>query len=161
MLTNETTASRKIAIRDARLGDIGWLTGQFRCFAEFFATKHNLMPDEQYVEERLPALIRRGPFFVAEVDEFYPIGFVSGVIAPHAYNPDLRLLHEQFWWVDVAWRGSRAGLLLLNAFNDYGDAHADWVLFGLEEKSPVNPRTLEKRGFHLHERSYLREVDHG
>lgn len=76
----------------------------------------------------------------------------------HPYNPAIRVLTETFWWVTPNARGSRAGLMLLDAFTAYGERNADWIVFTLEHHSPVNERTLTKRGFHLHERSYLREV---
>jgi hypothetical protein len=101
-------------------------------------------------------MLALGPCFIAERDG--PVGFVSGMLAAHPYNPALTVLTEMFWWVAPEARGSRAGLLLLDAFLAYGERNADWIIFTLEHHSPVNERTLTKRGFHLHERSYLYEV---
>lgn len=140
-----------------------WILEQLRAFDRFFGARRSLFPDEDYATTQLRQLIASGPFFVA--DEQLPkgepiacIGFIAGFVAPHFMNPSLHVLNELFWWVDASFRGSSAGARLLDAFLAYGREHADWIVFTLEAKSPVNPATLERKGFHLHERSYLLEV---
>lgn len=149
-----------IQIRDARASDTDWLVLQLRAFSRFFGTDKQLFTTADDVRERLPALLAMGPCYIATNADRLPIGFVAGMLAPHPYNPTIRVLSESFWWVEPAWRQTRAGLLLLNAFVAFGEAHADWIHFTLEHQSPVNERCLTKRGFRLHERSYLREVAH-
>lgn len=49
--------------------------------------------------------------------------------------------------------------MLLNEFVAFGHANADWIALSLiEGASPVKQSSLVKRGFHLHESSYLLEV---
>lgn len=146
-----------VTVRPATVDDVPWLIEQLRQFAEFFGSNRSLFEDEGYARAVLPTLIEQHPFFLAvQGDE--RIGFISGMLAPHPWNPRITLLSEAFWWVSEAHRGGRAGLMLLDAFLSVGMAKADWIVFTLEEKSPVNPATLERRGFHLHERAYLLEV---
>lgn len=163
-----------ITVRPAAPHDVDWLMEQLRSFDRFFGTTRSLFPDEEYARTQLRQLIGLGPFFVADRrdgacngdDERHGhavcwpkrAGFIAGFVAPHFMNPDLRVLNELFWWVDESFRGSSAGARLLDAFLAHGREHADWIVFTLEAKSPVHPATLERKGFHLHERSYLLEV---
>lgn len=103
-------------------------------------------------------MIDRHVVFIADSKDAKPIGFVGGYSIPHPFNPDIKLLSEMFWWVSEEHRGSRAGLMLLNAFTSYGKEHADWVTMAIEHNSPINERALTKRGYKLQERSYLLEV---
>lgn len=95
-------------------------------------------------------------FFVAENGDG-AVGFIAGMLSEHPYNPKITVLSELFWWVAPEYRGSSAGARLLQAFEDYGRANAQWVVMTLETKSPVDPRSLERRGFKHFESSYLME----
>jgi hypothetical protein len=146
------------SVRRAKPDDIDWLLGQLKRFAQFYGTKKSLFGDEVYAREFLSQKIESHPFFIAENDSG-PIGFISGYLHLHPYNPDIHVLNETFWWVDEAHRGSRAGILLLNAFLEFGyEYSADWIVFTLESHSPVRDETLTRRGFRVHERSFLLEV---
>lgn len=146
-----------VSIRRADAGDIDWLVSQCRDFASFFDSRHNLFPDEALAREGLWAMISNHIVFIAQKAGI-PVGFVAGTLAPHMFNPAIRVLYEAFWWVTEEHRGSRAGLLLLNSFVAWGREHADWIIFTLENHSPVNDSVLLRRGFTLKERSYLMEV---
>lgn len=148
-----------IWIRPANVADTPWLLSQLRAFSEFYATKVPLFPaDDDHATRVIEDQIQRNPFFIAVDATAGPVGFMSGAVIAHPYNPDLRLLQELFWWVAPDRRGGRAGALLLQHFEEYGRANADWILMTIEAKSPVNPATLERRGYRLHEQTYLMEV---
>lgn len=148
-----------IWIRPAIESDIPWLLGQLRAFSAFYGTATPLFPDDDIAAAAvLEEQIETNPFFVAVAPGAGPIGFIAGALLRHPYNPRIRVMQELFWWVAPRDRGSKAGLLLLEHFIEYGREHADWVLMTLEAKSPVNPGTLERRGFRLHERSFLLET---
>lgn len=85
------------------------------------------------------------------------IGFVSGMLHQHLFNPNIIVLTETFWWVKEEHRGSRAGLVLLNEFTRIGKMKANWIAFTLEHHSPVNDRCLIKRGYAIKEHTYLLE----
>ena len=146
-------------ISPAQADDVTWLLAQLRDFDRFFGALHPLFPpDQQHAEVLLTTLIAEHPFLMAWEDGDTRVGFIAGSLAPHPYNPNLMLLSEMFWWVAPEHRGSRAGLLLLDAFIRVGRQTANWIVFTLEAKSPINPATLERRGFTLFERNYLLEV---
>lgn len=149
-----TLAPARVTVRSADQSDIPWLLTQLRVFDEF--SEMDLMPDDDTAVDILLKLIELHPFFIAESDE--RVGFIAGALHPHPYNPRVIQLTETFWWVDERYRGSRAGLLLLDAFDDFGDSHAHRVVMTREAKSPINERVLTKRGYVLTELSYLRRV---
>jgi len=150
-----------IRIREATGFDVPWLLEQLREFADFYGTKRSLFPSDDAVAHALIThLITQGKFFLA-VDHASDkcVGFIAGLLGPSAYNPEITQLTELFWWVAPSRRGSSAGARLLNRFEEYGrEVGADWLVMTLEAKSPVDPASLERRGFRLHERSYLMEV---
>lgn len=148
----------RITIRRAHHNDLDFLLAQLREFSQFFGTEKALFGDESYARQTLLGMIADHPFFVAEGEGAGPVGFVAGLITPHLFNPNIRVLAETFWWVSEEHRGSRAGLMLLEEFVKFGKENVDWITFALEEKSPVNEKALTKRGFKLQERSYLKEI---
>lgn len=146
-------------LRKADLGDLGWLVKQLRAFDAFQGTKKSLFPESaEEAVSLLEGLIQAHPFIVAE-DFAGPVGFIAGVLQPHPYNSQVKMLSELFWWVDPRYRGSTAGARLLEAFIEYGKRNADLVVMTLEEKSPVDPRSLERKGFRLYERNFMLEVE--
>ena len=146
-----------IAIRPATTADMPWLLEQLKAFDTFFGSSRSLFPDADTAERILADLIGTQPMLVAENGTSL-VGFICGAIHPHPYNPDLTVLTELFWWVAEEYRGSRAGLALLNEFVSIGKAHADWIVMTLESESKVDPDHLYRRGFRMKEVSYLLEV---
>lgn len=144
--------------RKAERSDIPWILQELEGFSKFFGTKRPLMHDNQeYKENFLNNLVDNHACFIAE-DNGVPQGFIAGFITPHFLNPDIRLLSELFWWVPEKFRLSRAGLKLLDRFLAYGKQNADWITFALETNSPVQDKSLIKRGFRLQERGFLMEL---
>jgi hypothetical protein len=150
-----------IWIRPATRDDIPWLLEQLRAFSAFYDTRKPLFPDDpasaaSILEAQLSGV---NPFLVAVV-RGDRAGFISGWMMLHPYNPAILVLQEAFWWVRPLYRGTTAGGRLFKAFVEYGKSHAaDWILMTLEAKSPIDPASLERRGFRLHERTYLLEMN--
>lgn len=145
-------------VRFATPEDLDWIVGQLKKFSEFYGTKLSLFGDEKNARSVMLTMMNDHVVIVAERENEGLVGLISGYITPHAFNPKIKVLAETLWWVAEEHRGSRAGLLLLDAFKNYGEEHANWITFALENKSPVKDKCLTKRGFQLQERSYLREV---
>lgn len=150
--------SSKVYVRPADMADIDWLVRQLRDFSTFFETQRPLFGNVDQVRSGLSALINHHILLVAAREDIGPVGFIGGTVTPHPMNPSIRVLCEMFWWVDGKHRNSRAGLLLLNEFTEWGKHNADWITFTLETKSPVNTTALTKRGFKLKEFNFLLEV---
>lgn len=147
----------QISIRRASQSDIVWLLDQLQKFSAFYGTKRSVFGPMETSHAFVLMLIRDHLVFIADDADVGQIGFIAGIVANHPYNPEIFVLTESFWWVDEAYRGSRAGLMLLNEFTAWGKANADWTIMTLEHHSPVNEKTLTKRGYKPIERSYLLE----
>ena len=146
-----------VTIRRASPDDIDWLITELRKFSQFIQTKRPVFEDEEFARNALTSLITSHYALIAE-KEGTPIGFIGGLLTPHSMNPAIRVLCETFFWVTEDQRGARAGAMLLNEFLEHGKQNVDWILFALEEHSPMNEKSLLKRGFKRQERNYLLEV---
>lgn len=145
-------------VRHAIIADVEWMLPQLRQFSSVYGTNKSLFPtDEAYGRTLVSQMIENHIVFVAEKDG-QPLGFIGGLVTPHYFNPEIKTLAEMFWWVAEDHRKSRAGLILLNAFIDWGKANTDWITVSLEKSSPVNEKSLTKRGFICAERNFLMEV---
>ncbi len=164
-----------VAIRHAEQRDIPWLLQQLNLFCAFYGpTIIGLMPGREIAEAKLTQLMTSHVLLVAEIPvgavpddetiapEMAPIGLIGGVRAEQFLNPAIIQLYELFWWVSPEHQktqaGGRAGLMLLDAFVEWGNANANWTTFALLPNSPVREEHLTRRGFHLSEHSYLREA---
>lgn len=146
-----------VTIRPATPEDLDWLVPQLHAFAKFNDTKHSCIGPDEYVRKTLADLMAKHYFTVAERDGEL-MGFLAGIYFKHLFNPDLAVLCEMFWWVAPEYRHSRAGLMLLRDYIEWGKSKAKWITFALQSKSPVNPETLTRFGFVERERSYILEV---
>lgn len=144
-------------IRRARLDDIDWILSQLKIFAKWYGTKKSLYGDETYCREGLRKTIENHYFTIAEQSS-EPIGFISGYISPHPYNPSIRVLTEFFWWVSENKRHTKAGSMLLDEYVRWGKENCDWVTFSVTQETKISENHLTKRGFMLIEKSYLLEA---
>jgi len=147
-----------VRIRRADNDDIEFLLSQLHVFSDFYGTQRKLFPTRKYAAEKLSEFIEKQVVFIAEQQDIGPIGFIAGILFNHIFNPDIRVLAETFWWVQEEYRNSKAGLMLLNTFTDFGKENADWTTIAIETASPINERVLLKRGYKPTERNYLLEV---
>lgn len=153
-----------IAVRAAVPTDIGWLLGELAQFAKFTGIAHGQIKDNERTRGRLLDLISRHYFIVAdEVLEHCttPVGFIAAYEQEHPFFEGTRWLAEVFWWVTPEARHSRAGAMLFNEYLKYAHSRPDLdtqVSIALEELSPIKPASLEKRGFKLVERSFIKTI---
>lgn len=145
-------------IKKAAPADLEWMLDQLKEFSRFYGTKISLFGDIDHAAQTVLNMIENHVCFVSWRGEIRT-GFIAGYVCPHPYNPEIQLLTESFWWVDPEYRMSRAGLMLLDKFTEWGEDNCDWVIFTLEHHSPVKDDCLLRRGYRLSERSYLKEVE--
>lgn len=148
-------------IRRAIPEDADWVLSELKKFSNFLEMKRSPYGDEEVCRASLLSFIENQLLLLAvnNVSEIETkLGFIGGFLTPHIFNPKLRVLCEVFWWVAEEHRGTRAGAMLLGAFLEYGETHADMITFSLEAKSPVNENTLLKRGFVFQEKNYIKEI---
>jgi hypothetical protein len=147
-----------IRIRSAKPTDIDWLVDELRKFDKFYGTKKKLFGDETYVRDTLLAIMDHHVFLVAEKEEVR-VGFIAGINQPHSYNPDLRVLVQFFWWVLPEHRRSLAATLLMDEFILYGKNNCDWISLSMASVTPINPKSLIRKGFVESDRTFLMEVN--
>jgi hypothetical protein len=146
-----------VEIRIATTNDLDWALQQLQLFSAFYKTKNPLFGKDEYAKEFLLNLMTNHVFLVAEQDSL-PIGLIAGLLTPHFFNPETKVLAELFWWVQEEHRGGRAGYLLFKEFVEIGKQKADWITVALEADSPVSDEAILKRGFTLKEKNFLMET---
>lgn len=156
----EVESKKGLEVRWAREGDIPWIEAELLEFSQAIGTKYPLFPlGETFRRETLLKLMADHLFLVAETPRSsLPVGLIAGVVVPHALNPAILMLHEMFWWVTPEHRGSRAGLVLLDAFVGWGKENCQWVYFSIHHTTKVSSRAMLRRGFHEEQTQYLLEV---
>lgn len=150
-----------IEIRPANEGDMDWLVGELREFDRLYKTRKRLFGNEAYVREKMLEVIRGDVCLIAENNEETPpqrIGLIAGILRPHFYNPDIRVLSELFWAVAPKFRRTLAASLLMDAFVSIGRANADWITFNVARFCPVRKESFVRRGFEVSDQVYLMEV---
>ena len=148
--------SQSCVVRKAVTEDISWLIAESDEFAKFFDSKLPLYNPE-HLRHVFAVLTDAHLLLVAEVNGERS-GFIAGLYTPHFLNPQITTLTEVLFWVSPKFRGSRSALKLFNAFNEWGELHADWIVMTVEDKSQMSDRSLNKRGFTLKEKSFIREI---
>lgn len=164
----------RTSVRHAVLSDTPWIISQLRKFSDHYGTKRPLFGEEDHAAAVVHDLINSHLMLVATKtipnasvvpDEIYDVrlqelvGFITGHVVDHPYNPDTRLLSEAFWWVAKAHRDGRAGAMLFDRFIEWGKLNVDWISMSSLHEHPVSPRTFINRGFKPYEISYLMEVE--
>jgi len=149
-----------IIVREATHHDVDWIVPELKSFSDFYCRdkKKKLFKDHKYTRsEVVLPLIERHLFLVAEMDESELVGMIAGLIGTHAFNNEISTLNELFWWVPQGYRHTRAGLMLINEYTRWGRENVDWAFMTLETDSPVNDRSIIKRGYQPVERQFLME----
>lgn len=149
--------NKSVCVRLAAIEDADWIVGQLEQFAEALHTKLKIFPGAHLAKQKVLDLIENHIVLVAYKEDQL-LGMIGGIVTPHFFNPEITTLAELFWWVDKSHRGSRSGLILLNAFVELGKLRADWVTMCLEKDSQIKDKCLLDRGFVPMERTYLLEV---
>jgi hypothetical protein len=146
-------------IRRATDEDIPWLLEQLQAFADFYGTKRPLMPSDPDVAAAvIRSLIASTEFFIADLPES-----ARSASSPASSRRTCSIPSS------ASWRSSSGGSCRASRLDgtardssstspQFGRQHAHWVTMTLESASPIDDRVLQKRGFQLHERSYLLEV---
>lgn len=107
-----------------------------------------------YDKSQAYSLASNGITFVC-VKEGEPVGVLGAIETPHIFNPKFSVLAEVFWYVLPEYRNTRAGALIIKAFNEYAANNVDYSTMTLLPHSKVNG--LEKLGYKEQERIYIKE----
>lgn len=149
--------SNCMEVRPATKQDIEWIVSELEAFSNFYGSDTPVFGGVPHVTALVETLISSHLMLVCD-DSGTNTGLIGGFLGPHLFNPKITVLTELFWWVPEQHRGSKAGRMLLDAFQDFGKKHATWTTMTLEADSPVPESTLTKRGFVLKERNFYMET---
>jgi RimJ/RimL family protein N-acetyltransferase len=145
-------------VRSARTTDLPWLVPQLLAFLGSLPLP--LRPTADYVRQGVAKLMDTGVVLVAENEAGELLGTIGGTINFHLFDPDRLVLAELWWWVAPEYRGSSAGLRLIQAFRERGLQDVDLVTMStLETTHPGVGEHLERMGFQRREQAYVLDVE--
>jgi len=145
-------------IRKAEVKDVDQISKHLKDFQEHYGSKHKLYPGEKKARIALINLISQQYFMVALNKNSDIIGLIAGCLSPHAFNDELKVFHELFWWVQKEYRQEKVGMELLDQCIAFARSKADWVIFGLGPNSTVPRDLFLSKGFREDEQFFLMEV---
>ena len=149
----------QVIVRTATLGDIPWLENRAHHYNNIPGNSFFLVDPDVLLNHIKDTILNHVAFVAERNDQI--VGFISGLAKNHPYAtpPDgFLILAMTHWWVEESFRGSRAGLLLLTTFTDWGKENVDRIVMSLPVESNMDPASLSKRGFELRERAFAMEV---
>ncbi len=109
------------------------------------------------IEELVTYGFESNTLFVAEMDG-EPVGVLGGLLVPNMFNPEIITLAEIFWYVVPDHRKSRAGALLIKAFQKKAEELGVESTMSLLHSSDINYKSLERLGFLPIEVGFLRRI---
>lgn len=146
--------SPEIAIRRAEARDIPACAEKLFVFYDSIIPDKTLCPSSLRMLEILVELAQRHVFIVADLNGSI-VGAIAGQIAPHQFRPDKTILSEMFWLTDPNHRSKGVGRKLLEAYLAAAE-RVDCVSMTLEHNTHLPDGYLERYGFRLQERIYIR-----
>lgn len=139
-------------IRKAILEDIDWITHASYDMCHLLGNTELYNPN-YLANTFIPYIIENGIVFVDDKEQ----GVIGGIVTPHMYNPDKKILMELMWWVHEGKRGSSLGYRLLKMFEEEGiKSEVDYIQMSLMESSTVT--SMEKQGYRRKEFALIKEI---
>lgn len=149
-----------LKIRPADPQDADQLLALGERFFEFSQFSGFVAFDSAGCKESVLSIIRDGIAYVAEIDGEI-IGGILGVIVPVWFSPRHVVAAELGWWIDEQYRGGRAGVMLLRAFEGAAKV-AGAVAVSMSDLSAGGTwpagRLFEKLGYSVVERCQMKGV---
>lgn len=148
---------RNVYIRRGIAEDMPWMLDELQQLQVFFGSVKQMF-HRKHSEDRLNVFLDHDLVLIAEKPSVGKIGLLIGVITPHIFNPEIKVLAEMLWWVTPVHRRTKAGYLLMKEYLRWGKENVDWITFSLQGNTPVKESTLNRFGFRHIEAAYLIEV---
>jgi hypothetical protein len=154
------TRSHKIVIEPLNKNTIDWFVNVAAVRMLEDEVKDSRLINHESLTKLAKLGMKDSTAFIAKCDDEC-VGAIGGLLLPNLFNPDLKSLTEIFWYVLPEFRRTRAGYLLLKAFDAKGKEVADFINMCLLFDSPVSIESLEKRGYILKEFSFSKDNMNG
>lgn len=145
------------SIRRATLDDASFIARQLQAFDKEAPFDNSFYPGTDTVLAMVPEYISKHYFMISYRGDIRT-GILGACYMPHPLVPSLRLLKEDFWYVDPKYRGTRAGYLLLRDFTRNVRETANIGLISIKVNSGVSHRTMQRVGWKLEGYSFIMEV---
>lgn len=113
-----------------------------------------LYPTYDWTSFKIFRFVRDHLLWVAYRDD-KPVGFLMAVQAGHIFDPSIRTLRQILLYSRP---NTRASLLLLKEFIDFGKSNANHVITAIGQNTNIKPKSLEKLGFKKLEEIYRLET---
>lgn len=144
-------------VRDAEEADLPWMIHQLGIFWNTLPFSAGVEYDAENAKSGLPKLMATGMLILAESDDGVLSGMLGAWKLNHPFAPQVTTYSEAFWWVAPERRGCGAGAALLAEYVLRAEREGvRWVSVSLEAASRVKESSLERFGFQLMERTYLK-----
>ncbi len=142
------------SVRRATTDDMEWMLKQCKDFMDYLRLP--LKWDEDYIRE-VVRMYMQDHHVILVLKNTERAGVVAAMESPHPFDPSTKIMTEILWWVPEEWRKTRAGYILLGALEHIAETANALLVLSTEKHSPLNERTLNKRGYQLRELSYVKE----
>lgn len=148
--------SRKIYVEKLQPEDLFWFVETASVNMLMDEVKRPELIDLNTLYQLSSKSMGEGTAFVAKCNG-EPIGALGSILLPNIYNPRILTLVELMWYVLPKYRNTRAGALLLLAFDNEARILKSDAILSLLSNSAINTKTLEKRDFNLKELSFVKQ----
>lgn len=147
----------KITVRVATMADMPWIrdvAGKRMLVEEY---KRPRLYNGEHIETMCSVFLPQGCTFIAENDGT-PVGILAAALVDNMFNPQYTTLTEIFWWVDPAFRHTRAAFLLIKSFERKLKMSADDATFSLIGSSIGLSEHFVKAGWIKKELGLVKEI---
>lgn len=148
--------SHKITVEELSMQDIDWFVDTVVKSMVVDELKRPELFDRPTLYNLVQVGVDAGSAFIARKGD-EKIGGIGGLLVPHIFNPNIKVLVELAWYVSPEFRRGRAGFMLVKAFVKKAEECADESTLSLLASSQVNHSSLSKLGFSANEVGFLRK----
>jgi len=138
-------------IRQATLNDVELVTQMTVKFLS--TTKHKDITDEDKTRQTIKVILSSPHMAIFLYGE---VGMIAGVISEFPFGNHL-VASELGWWVEPEYRKSEIGKELLDTFEDWATVNKCEKIFMVTLDDSVG-KYYEKRGYEIHERTYVKDI---
>jgi GNAT superfamily N-acetyltransferase len=153
----------KITVRQATKEDIGNLLPLTRAFHHASNNKAYAEWNNEKWAKWLSACIEMKNLvcLMGTNGDSYPLGYLTGLIAPAYWDEDITFAQEASMWVVPEYRAQGIGKALIDAFTEWGKEN-NCILVAAGTTQSMSPKKTaiwyKKQGFALDEKVFIRRL---
>lgn len=147
-------------IRNATMDDVEVLTHMSRQFHEYAPHAAMINATDDELADAVRALMTHGCVLVADLHGEV-VGMLGAIINPIWFAPRVKIACELAWWVNTEYRGGRAGIMLVKAYEAWAAEQNATVATMSSLQIDLNNavgKLLHKLGYKESEHTYARRL---